>query len=108
MPLQTPDAGIRFRALWRLCFCFIVCLMLSACRSPQSSSKTANLPERHELKLEHLVVRSDFEISKDDPLLAELSDLRTEVESTLHLPKSSRPVVVHLFSDERSYAAYMR
>ncbi|MEZ5942301.1 MAG: DUF1570 domain-containing protein [Planctomycetaceae bacterium] len=108
MPFPTPDAEIRFRAFWRLCFCLIVCLTLCACRSPQSGSKTANLPERHELKLDHLVVRSDFEISKEDPLLAELSDLRAEIESTLHLAKSSRPVVVHLFSDERSYAAYMR
>ena len=60
------------------------------------------------MRLENLIVRSDVALSKDEPLLAELQDLRAEIESTLHLPHSNKPVVVHLFGNEQSYAAYMR
>lgn len=73
-----------------------------------SVPKIRQLPKHCEIELDQLTIRSDIDIDRDDPLLRELVNLRTEVRSTLHLPTADRPVTVYLFRDESRYLHYMR
>ena len=73
-----------------------------------SVPKTRQLPKHCEIELDQLKILSDIEISRDDPLLKELVNLRKEVRSTLKLPKATRPVTVYLFRDESRYMQYMQ
>ncbi len=77
------------------------------CATP-ARQQAARLPERHQLKTGQLVVRSDFKLTEDDPLVADLRDVRQQVLETLELPRQRRPVVVYLFRDEQTYMRYMQ
>ena len=73
-----------------------------------SVPKLRQLPKHCEIDLDQLTIRSDIDIDRDDPLLQELVNLRTEVRSTLRLPAATRPVTVYLFRNESRYMRYMR
>ncbi|REJ97283.1 MAG: hypothetical protein DWQ34_02465 [Planctomycetota bacterium] len=92
----------------RLALCAALGLpLISGCATPGTQA-AARLPSRHQVRLDRLVVKSDFSISDDDPRIRELHDLRDEVRSTLLLPPQRRPVVVYLFQDEDRYSQYMQ
>lgn len=82
-------------------------LCLAGCATA-GRNEPVRLPSRHHLKTGQLVIRSDFKLTEDDPLVAELHDLRREVRQTLELPPPQRTVVVYLFRDEDRYTQYMR
>ena len=65
------------------------------------------MPKRHSVRVENLVVKSDEELSRDDPLIADLARLRSEVVTALALPESSKDVTVYLFADEPAYRAFL-
>lgn len=81
-------------------------LVLSGCAFMQRDA--SGLPKRYKVDVSQLQIRSDVKISKNDPLLQELVELRDEITELLELPTPNRPVIVHLFKDEDRYAEYMQ
>ena len=101
-------SGSNGRTIWHTLgvSLWIGCAVIG-CHS-SSVPKTRQLPKHCEIELDQLKILSDIEISRDDPLLKELVNLRKEVRSTLKLPKATRPVTVYLFRDESRYMQYMQ
>jgi hypothetical protein len=81
--------------------------VLPGCATHRGQS-LADLPAKHSVRAERLVIHSDSPIDKESPIITELAELRLDILSTLNLPESKRPVVVYLFKDERRYSEYMR
>ena len=90
----------------QVCFWMICCVLSSGCQVAQKTFLVER-PHVHQLKNEAFVIRSDFKISPDAPLVHELETLKTEITKTLKLPEQRDPVSVYLFSDEESYRRYM-
>jgi len=67
-----------------------------------------DLPIRHSVRSERLIVHSDLPIEKESDIVRELEELRLDVLSTLALPEPKRPVIVYLFENEPRYTAYMK
>lgn len=108
MSHRCAAAGARAgRAAIRRWAAFLLAVCCAGCATP-GRNEAARLPARHQLKTGQLVIRSDFKLAEDDPLVAELHDLRREVRQTLKLPAPQRPVVVYLFRDESRYTQYMQ
>lgn len=79
----------------------------------QSTKKTAelqvvSLPGRHSVQADQLVLLSDFRIDYNDPVIADLKQLRGDVLEVLELTPSEQPVVVYLFENEQLYYDYLR
>ncbi len=64
-------------------------------------------PDRHSVRVENLIVKSDRELSAEDPLITDLARLRTDVTTALALPPATKDVTVYLFADEPSYEAFL-
>ena len=64
-------------------------------------------PGRHSVRVGNLIVKSDAELSADDPLIVDLDRLRTEVTAALALPEPTKDVTVFLFADEPAYRAFL-
>ena len=84
-----------------------VLLGLSGCRQAQKTPLT-ELPARHSIQSEQLVVLSDFRLRYDHPLIADLAALRRDVSKSLELKLNGKPVVVYLFANEQQYQTYLR
>ena len=67
----------------------------------------SGLPSRYSVSSDQLVVLTDIEMTKSDPLILELKELRNQVAETLDVPLEERRVVVYLFSNESEYSNYM-
>lgn len=65
-------------------------------------------PVSHNVRAGHFVIRSDFAIADDAPMIQELEQLQTDIQETLQLPAPRDSVVVYLFSGESAYRRYMR
>lgn len=72
-------------------------------RGPEAT----RLPSRHTVQRGMLEVRSDADVSENNPRITELHELRDEVRARLQLPRQRRPVTVYLFRDEARYTQYM-
>ncbi|QDT14452.1 DUF1570 domain-containing protein [Alienimonas californiensis] len=64
-------------------------------------------PGRHSVRVENLIVKSDSELSADDPLIADLRRLRADVTKALALPEATKDVTVFLFADEPAYRRFL-
>ena len=64
-------------------------------------------PGRHSVRVGNLIVKSDAELSADDPLIADLNRLRRDVTAALALPEASKDVTISLFADEPAYRAFL-
>jgi len=93
-----------------------VAALLCGCAGANSGSDVSSglapltgppMPDRHSVRVENLVVKSDEELSKDDPLIADLARLRKNVTTALELPESSKDVTVYLFADETAYRTFL-
>jgi hypothetical protein len=82
-------------------------LLLPGCRTTPLAW-TNHRPLAHSVKTAGFIIRSDFAIAEDAPMIRELEQLQMDVVQTLQLPKARDPVVVYLFSDESGYRRYMR
>lgn len=82
-------------------------LAFAGCATHRGQS-LGDLPAKHSVRAERLVIHSDSPIEKQSPIITELAELRLDILSTLNLPESKRPVIVYLFRDERRYSEYMR
>ena len=65
------------------------------------------LPARHSVQMEKLLVLSDFRLPRAHPLIAELQRMRTTVRDQLELPEQRDEVVVYLFETEAAYRRYL-
>lgn len=90
----------------RLSLKFAAVLLIAGCVTP-SRRDVARLPDGHVVRGNEFQVHTDAPLDADDPLMAELNDLRSQVRRTLELPEQRRPVVVYLFEDEGRYGQYM-
>lgn len=97
---RIPLAG-RF-GQWVICACVLLCGCLTTGR------KSVQLPDRHSLKSEQLVVLSDFKLPEDHPLIDDLATLRKQVAQTLDLELNGNDVKVYLFRDEQEYQKYLQ
>ncbi len=68
----------------------------------------AELPARHSIQADQLVVLSDFRLRYDHPLIKDLIKLRQDVSSTLAVPIDGQPVVVYLFTNDDEYQHYLK
>jgi hypothetical protein len=73
-------------------------------RGPEAT----RLPSQHTVRRGMLQIRSDSQISDDDPRIVELNELRDEVRERLQLPEQRQPVTVYLFRDETRYTKFMQ
>lgn len=86
--------------------------LTAGCRGRNERSELAEaavaLPGRHSVVADHFVILCDLRLDWNNPLIAELTELREDVAETLRLTPSNQPVVVYLFADEQRFADYMR
>ena len=75
---------------------------------PSSAPAPAELPSKHAFRIPPYVFVSDFEIPRDQPLFAELAQLRDQVYRELLLPPSNTEVRVYLFETRDRYDRYMK
>jgi len=97
----TPSGHQIFRGL------LMAVLFLSGCRTAPIGW-TNNRPLAHSVETAGFVIRSDFAIAEDAPMIQELEHLQSDVVRTLQLPEARDPVIVYLFSTESAYRRYMR
>lgn len=87
--------------------CVLVLGLLTGCRST-SPFLSGSKPLTHTVQTTGFVIRSDFEIADDSPMIRELKQLQADVVETLELPAQRDPVVVYLFSSEGAYRRHMK
>jgi hypothetical protein len=104
--LQTAGANSR-RLFVAEAGLLLASIFVSGCATHRGQS-LAELPAKHSVRAERLVIHSDAPIDKESPIITELAQLRLDILSTLNLPESKRPVVVYLFKNEPRYSEYMR
>lgn len=80
-------------------------LLASACQSPPPTFAPSELPTLPEPLL---VFHGERVPSEDDPLVAELHDLRSRVQRDLKLPSSARPVNVYLHPDQQRFEQFVQ
>lgn len=68
----------------------------------------AELPRQRIVERGQLVVYTNLEIDRDEPLLVELDQLRLDLESLLSIHVPSEMVRVYLFESPGAYDAYMK
>jgi hypothetical protein len=61
----------------------------------------------HEFQLGIWLVRSEFPLRDLDHLTDDLAELEADLNESLHLEPSERPIHVHLFSTKYSYSKYL-
>ena len=62
-----------------------------------------NLPSKNTLRTSKYFFYSDLELKADNPLFAELGDLRDQVVRELQLPQANTIIQVYLFEDRDKY-----
>ena len=77
----------------------------AGCRTARPDA--AQLPVKHFVRSEQLLVVSDVELRKDHALIQDLIQLRQDVAHELHLPLEGRDVVVYVFADKAKYQKYL-
>jgi hypothetical protein len=84
-------------------------LLLCGCRAltQRGIQQGPALPVAHHLTVEQLVFHSDFELSRDDPLVRQLTAERDEISRTIGLPATDEPIDVYLFRDAAAYGQYL-
>ncbi len=65
------------------------------------------LPARDNLRLDQLVIHSNFDLPSKHRLLQEVTALRMDVSGKLGLPMSDEPIHVYLFEDGDRYRAFI-
>jgi len=93
---------------WNLArFGWVVCLCLVAgCHLIHKSAHWEPFP--HQLARGQLVIHSDFPLSKDDRLIAELVEQRERISNKLLVPISDQTINVYLYGSEEEYQNYIQ
>lgn len=77
------------------------------CRHTAKNS-LVELPARHSIQADQLVVLSDFRLKYDHPLIKDLTSLRQDIAENLDLTLDGQPVVVYLFTNDDLYQQYLQ
>jgi hypothetical protein len=91
-------------ALWGL----TVFAAVAGCASWQWNRHQVNLPERHTVNLDQLVVHSDFELPSQHRLLTEINAERADVSGQLNLPISDEKIDVYVFREPEKFYEFIR
>jgi len=81
-------------------------LALEGCAGLRVSS-TADYPTRDTVRLDQLVIHSNFDIPVQHRLLQEVNALRGDVSGKLGLPMSDEPIHVYLFENSDQYSEFI-
>ena len=73
----------------------------------EAGSDPSRLPGKYSFRVAPYVFLSDFEIPRNQPLFAELAQLRDQVYKELLLPPGAAVVQVYLFETEKRYKLFM-
>ncbi|HEX3999315.1 MAG TPA: DUF1570 domain-containing protein [Pirellulales bacterium] len=92
---------MRTAASWLLLFA----VALSGCASLRADRP--ELPARNAVRLDQLVIHSNFELPKHHRLLEEVQALRWDIVSKLDLTPSDEPIHVYLFENDEQFKAYV-
>lgn len=65
-------------------------------------------PGKNSIRVSQYVFFADFELNRDDPLFAELADMREQVVRDLQLPTADSAIQVYLFEDRERYERFMQ
>jgi hypothetical protein len=86
----------------------VVLLLAAGCRGLlQRGLPPSDLPIAHHVRVEQLVIHSDFEVPREHRLVRELVAERDDVCQTLELPPSEEFIEVYLFNDANTYRQYL-
>lgn len=85
-------------------FCAV---LLGGCRFGNQTKTVAMRPAKHSVRSGQLLVLSDFQLPKDDPVIKDLVKLRKQVTVELELPLQEREVVVYIFTNRDEYKKYL-
>jgi hypothetical protein len=66
------------------------------------------LPDSYDVRLDQLIVHSNFELPEQHRLLQELNAQRADLSNKLALPISDEPVHVYLFADAERFGQFMQ
>ena len=106
-PGRTREGAQRVQiplALWAL----TVLAAVTGCASWQWNRHQVNLPERHTVNLDQLVIHSDFELPSQHRLLQEINAERTDVSGQLNLPISDEKIDVYVFREPEKFYEFIR
>lgn len=106
-PTSTLRSPVRSLLLAGLLAAGLVATATTPGCSARSTFGSDARPHESVVKLDGIELRSDYPITKDNPLVGQLRDLRIRLSHQLRLDPGKRPVVVYLFADEGRYASYM-
>lgn len=80
---------------------------IAGCRtSGVAGNQIIARPTKYAIVADQFTVLTDFKLPKDDPLIAELHQVRRQVADTLRLPTDGMEVMVYIFSSELEYRQY--
>lgn len=80
-------------------------LLASGCASLRLAH--SDVPARYTIKLDQLVIHSNFEIPKQHRLLQEINALRADVSGKLGLPMSDEPIDVYVFENSDQFSEFI-
>jgi hypothetical protein len=80
---------------------------MSCCGCAAWRNSHPELPDRDNVRLDQLVIHSNFEIPSQHRLLQEVNALRMDVSGKLGIPTSDEPIHVYLFEDGERYSAFI-
>jgi hypothetical protein len=82
----------------------VIVSFFGSCRGlPQPAA----LPDAHHMRVGHLQIHSDFELSNDHRIVRDLVTERDIISRTLGLPAGNEVIDVHLFADGERYAQFL-
>lgn len=99
---SVTDRTTNARWAWWMVALLPLCNLACATTKPSA----VGLPARHSVRMDQLLVQSDFKLPAEHPLMHDLVKLRKQVSETLQLPLGSKQVMVYLFSTELEYNQY--
>jgi hypothetical protein len=67
----------------------------------------SDVPARYTIRLDQLVIHSNFEIPKQHRLLQEINALRADVSGKLGLPMSDEPIHVYVFENAEQFSGFI-
>lgn len=100
--------GAIFKLVGRGVLCAGLAGVVGGCTLLPGYPSNPILPDRHDVKLDQLVIHSNFELPNEHRLLQELNAQRAAVSSTLALPISDEPIHVFLFADAERFNEFIQ
>jgi hypothetical protein len=91
---------------WIACSLIAGLLAVGGCMGLRVAARP-ELPARDSVRLDQLVIHSNFEIPSQHRLLQEVNALRLDVSGKLGLATSDEPIHVYLFEDAERFGAFM-